>query len=113
MVHNITLNSQLTKRSIRLLRSTHTAENYHLNDLPGTTPPKSGWHRVVNNGTVIDNEVWDMPPQHVGDFLALIPSPLGLGKQELFDGPWVAGFICEGHTLDTALNMTSYDGWRT
>jgi allophanate hydrolase len=106
------LNSQLTERGARLAQSTHTAAHYRLYALPGTTPPKPGLRRVAGQGAAIAVEVWDMPLQHVGSFLALIPPPLGLGKLELADGSWVTGFICEGHALDNALDVTEHGGWR-
>ena len=40
-----------------------------------------------------------MPMQRVGDFLALIPAPLGLGSLELADGRRVHGFLCENDAL--------------
>ena len=53
-----------------------------------------------------------MPVAQVGSFLALIPSPLGLGSVELADGTWVTGFICEGHALAGAQDVTHHGGWR-
>ena len=106
------LNSQLTERGARLIQSTHTADCYRLYALPGTTPPKPGLRRVAGQGAAIAVEVWNMPLQQLGGFLALIPPPLGLGKLELADGSWVTGFICEGHALDDALDVTGHGGWR-
>jgi len=31
---------------------------------------------------------------------------------ELADGRWVNGFICEGHALEGANDITSHGGWR-
>ncbi len=106
------LNGQLTERGARLVQTTRTSEHYRLYALPGTVPPKPGLKRVDTQGTAIAVEVWDVPLAHVGSFLALIPSPLGLGKLELADGSWVTGFVCEGYALDTALDVTAFGGWR-
>ena len=106
------LNSQLTERGAHLVQTTRTAENYRLYALPGTTPPKPGLKRVATQGAAIAVEVWTMPQQALGSFLALIPPPLGLGKLELADGSWVTGFICEGYALDAALDVTQHGGWR-
>jgi allophanate hydrolase len=106
------LNAQLTERGARLLEATQTCANYRLYALPGTTPPKPGLKRVVDGGCAIAVEVWDMPVQHLGSFLALIPAPLGLGKLELADGRQVTGFICEGHALGQALDVSDFGGWR-
>lgn len=106
------LNSQLTERGARLIRSTRTIDRYRLYALPGTTPPKPGLKRVASQGAAIAVEVWDMPLRQLGSFLALIPPPLGLGKLELADGTWVTGFICEAYALDDALDVTPHGGWR-
>jgi allophanate hydrolase len=106
------LNGQLVERSARLVQATTTAPHYRLFALPGTTPPKPGLQRTPQDGSAIALEVWDMPEQQIGSFLALIPPPLGLGKVELADGSWVTGFICEGHALQGAQDVTRYGGWR-
>jgi allophanate hydrolase len=93
-------------------QTTHTANQYRLYALPGTVPPKPGLKRVEAQGAAIAVEVWDIPLAQVGSFLALIPSPLGLGKLELADGTWVTGFVCEGYALDAALDVTAHGGWR-
>ncbi|MGJ7503606.1 allophanate hydrolase [Variovorax sp. ZT5P49] len=108
------LNSQLAERGATLLRATTTSPAYRLYALPGTVPPKPGLQRVVegNEGAAIALEVWAVPLAQVGSFLALIPPPLGLGSVELADGSWVKGFICEGHALAGAQDVTLHGGWR-
>ncbi|WP_422089095.1 allophanate hydrolase [Variovorax sp.] len=108
------LNSQLTERGATLLRATTTSPSYRLYALPGTVPPKPGLQRVVegDEGAAIALEVWAVPLAQVGSFLALIPPPLGLGSVELADGSWVKGFICEGHALAGAQDVTLHGGWR-
>lgn len=106
------LNGQLTERHGRLLQATTTSAHYRLYALPGTVPPKPGLRRVATDGAAITLEVWDMPQAQIGSFLALIPQPLGLGNVELADGSWVTGFICEGHALDAAQDVTEHGGWR-
>jgi allophanate hydrolase len=111
------LNAQLTDRGATLREATRTSPKYKLFALPNTTPPKPGLLRVGDEdagarGASIDVEVWDMPVDAVGSFLALIPPPLGLGSLELADGRWVHGFVCEAHALVTARDVTSFGGWR-
>ena len=108
------LNGQLVERGARLREATHTAPHYRLHALPGTTPPKPGLRRCGEGepGASIALEVWDMPQSQVGSFLALIPAPLGLGSVELADGRWVHGFICEGHALRGAPDVSAHGGWR-
>ena len=106
------LNSQLTERGARLLRSTRTAPCYRLYALPGTTPPKPGLQRVSEGGARIELEVWALPQAEVGSFLSLIPAPLGLGSLLLEDGSAVHGFLCESHALQGARDITGFGGWR-
>jgi allophanate hydrolase len=108
------LHGQLDERGCRLVARTRTASAYRLYALPNTTPPKPGLARVDSGrpGAAIEVEVYDMPQDAVGSFLALIPPPLGLGSVELADGRWVKGFICEPHALAGALDISVHGGWR-
>jgi allophanate hydrolase len=106
------LNGQLIERGATLVQATTTAAAYRLYALPGTTPPKPGMVRVAEGGAAIAVEVWDVPQAAVGSFLALIPSPLGLGSVQLADGRHVHGFLCEPHALAGAQDITHHGGWR-
>ena len=108
------LNGQLTERGATLRAVTHTAPHYRLYALPNTAPPKPGLVRVsaCEAGAPIAVEVWDMPLEQVGSFVALIPPPLGLGSIALADGQVVHGFVCEAHALATARDVTEFGGWR-
>lgn len=106
------LNGQLTERGARLLQATTTAPHYRLFALPGTVPPKPGLLRVAEGGAAIALEVWEMPQSQLGSFLALIPSPLGLGSVQLADGRHVHGFLCEPFALAGAQDVTAHGGWR-
>ncbi len=107
------LNSQLTERGARLARTCRTATDYRLYALANTTPAKPGLIREPGfEGPGLEVEVWTMPTEHFGSFVALIPPPLGIGKLTLEDGSQVSGFICEGAGLDGATDITNHGGWR-
>jgi allophanate hydrolase len=110
------LNGQLIERGARLIEATRTAPVYRLYALPGTVPPKPGMVRVAADapqaGASIEVEVWAMPQSAVGSFLALIPAPLGLGSILLADGRSVHGFVCEGHAVAGATDISALGGWR-
>jgi allophanate hydrolase len=106
------LNWQLTERGATLRGATQTAPLYKLYELPGTQPRKPGLLRCGPGGHAIALEVWDMPTDQVGSFLALIPQPLGLGTLTLADGSSVHGFLCEPAALDGARDISSTGGWR-
>ncbi|MEZ5650051.1 MAG: allophanate hydrolase [Burkholderiaceae bacterium] len=105
------LNGELTDRGGRLLVRTRTAAEYRLYALAGGPPQRPGLVRDAG-GAPIDIEIWAMPRSAIGDFLAGVPSPLGLGRLTLSDGSEVPGFICEPHGLAGAREVTSYGGWR-
>ncbi|MGH8767908.1 MAG: allophanate hydrolase-related protein, partial [Burkholderiales bacterium] len=106
------LNHQLTERGARLEKQARTTARYRLFALPGTTPPKPGLVRDADNGNVIDVEVWRLPVAEYGSFVAVIPSPLGIGRVELNDGEWVQGFLCESWAVHGAEEISHLGGWR-
>jgi allophanate hydrolase len=108
----LALNHELTVRSARLLSRTHTAACYRLYLLPGGPPQRPGLVRVTEGGAAIEVEVWALPVAMVGDFIAGIPAPLGIGRVALADGTEVSGFVCEGYVVHDALDITVHNGWR-
>jgi allophanate hydrolase len=111
-LEGLPLNHQLTSRNATLLRRTRTAPAYRFYALPGGPPFRPGLTRVTSGGASIEVEVWSVPAEHFGSFVAGIPAPLGIGKVELDDGSWVPGFICEGHGVEGAHEITALGGWR-
>jgi allophanate hydrolase len=107
------LNHQLTDRGATLLRSARTAPCYRLYALPGTQPPKPGLvRRHEDQGTEIEVEVWAVPLEGFGSFVANVLSPLAIGQIDLDDGTRVHGFLCEEHALSRARDISSFGGWR-
>ena len=112
------LNPQLLALGARLERATTTAPVYRLHALP-TTPPKPGLVHVgegegegETGGAAIAAEVWRLPAEGLGHFLAALPRPMTLGRVELADGTHVPGFLCEPAALEGAEDITAYGGWR-
>jgi allophanate hydrolase len=108
------LNTQLQERNAIFVESTFTANSYRLFALPNTTPPKPGLIRgkAGDAGAEIIVELWDVPLEKFGSFVALIPAPLGIGTLSLSDGREVKGFICEGAAVEGATDITHLGGWR-
>ncbi|NAR97511.1 allophanate hydrolase [Acinetobacter haemolyticus] len=105
------LNFQLTTRDAVHIETTKTSKNYALYALNGTVPPKPGLARQQDGQSIIV-ELWDVPTARFGEFVAEIPTPLGMGNVELEDGRWVKGFICEPYGIDDAENISHFGGWR-
>lgn len=107
------LNAQLTGVGGRLLKSTRTAADYRMFVLPGAAPAKPGVIRDPGFvGPGLEIEVWGLPADAAGRFVAAIPAPLGIGRVRLVDGSEVSAFLCEAHALDGAPEITALGGWR-
>jgi allophanate hydrolase len=107
------LNPELTTPGGILLKRCRTAPDYRLFALPDTTPPKPGMVREPGySGPGLEVEVWNLPADAFGRFVAKIPAPLGIGKVTLDDGSSISGFLCEAHALAGAEDITRFGGWR-
>jgi allophanate hydrolase len=104
------LNHQLVGRGAHLVRTAATAPAYRLVALE-TEPPKPGLLRVADRGASIVGEVWRLPTDGFGAFVAAIPPPLGIGTVALADGTDVAGFLCESYAVAGAADITAFGGW--
>lgn len=104
------LNWQLTERGATLISQTQSAEHYRLYALPGGRRP--ALVHDADGGRSIAVEVWRLPAETFGSFVAGIPAPLGIGKTELIDGTVLPGFICEEKGIVGATEVTEYGGWK-
>src|SRR5580658_3419108 len=106
------LNYQLTSAGAFLIESCRTAPHYRLYALAGTTPPKPGLVFSPEGGDSIEVEVWAVPENAFGPFVAAVPPPLGIGSCTLESGRTVKSFVCEPYALVGARDITSFGGWR-
>ena len=107
------LNYQLIERGARLLKTCRTATDYRLYALNETVPAKPGLARDPGfRGPGIELEIWAMPQDRFGDFVAKIPAPLGIGTVRMDDGDEVQCFLCEPYGLTGATEITHFGGWR-
>ncbi len=104
------LNWQLAERNATLVAKTKSSTHYKLFALKDGKRP--AMVRSDTDGQAIEVEVWRVPQENFGSFVAGIPSPLGIGKVELANGFWLSGFICDAHGLNGAQDITAFGGWR-
>ena len=107
------LNPQLKNLGGQFCRVAKTIPAYSLYALAGQTIPKPGLLRSVEGkASSIDVEVWGLPPEGFGAFVAAIPSPLGIGTLALADGTNPKGFLVETAGLEGATDISHFGGWR-
>jgi allophanate hydrolase len=106
------LNRALTGLGARFVRVARTGARYRFYALPAGDPPRPGLVRVRSGGASIEGEIWAVPSEAMGAFLATVPLPLAIGTVELDDGATVKGFLCEGHAAGVAEDITHLGGWR-
>jgi allophanate hydrolase len=112
-MRGLPLNHQLRDRGGYLVQAASTAPRYRLFALPGGPPHRPGMIRVTEEGAAIELEIWALPTEHMGPFIAGIPAPLSVGKIELESGAMISGFLCEAYAAEGAADITRYGGWRT
>ncbi|MEQ8479729.1 MAG: allophanate hydrolase [Hoeflea sp.] len=107
------LNHELTSRGARFIKTCRTSPDYRFYALAGGPPKRPGLVRSADaGGTAIEVEVWAMPIESFGSFMAGIPEPLCIGTVTLEDGTAAKGFLCESRGLDGATEITDLGSWR-
>ena len=107
------LNSELTALGGQFRRVTQTTNDYRLYALRGGPPNRPGLLRVADgDGEPIAAEVWALPPEGFGVFVAAIPAPLCIGTVRLSDGSRPKGFLVEPEGIAGAADITGLGGWR-
>jgi len=108
----LALNGELRDIGARLVETTRTASDYRLFAL-ATSPAKPGLLRVAaGEGEAIEVEVWSLPPEAFGRFVAAVPAPLAIGTVNLTGGRGVKGFLVEAEATRGADDITRFGGWR-
>ncbi len=107
------LNGQLVDAGGVFVSEARTSADYALFALEGTKPAKPGLLRVATGaGSSIALEIWSLPTQGFGRFVADIPSPLGIGSVQLSSGVTVKGFLVEAEAVKRARDISQFGGWR-
>ena len=107
------LNVELQTLGARWLETTRTAADYRLFLLPAMRPRRPGLLRVTDgDGSAIEVEIWALPAEVYGRFVAAVPAPLSIGTIRLGDGRAVQGFLVESAAVDRSRDISSFGGWR-
>jgi len=107
------LNGELKSFGARFLESAKTAPAYRLFALNGGPPQRPGLLRVpAGKGASIALEIWALPADGFGRFVAAIPAPLSIGTVVLSDGRCIKGFLAESDGVNGARDISEFGGWR-
>jgi allophanate hydrolase len=107
------LNGELKALGARLLEVALTATDYRLYALAETRPQRPGLLRVaLSTGAAIEVEIWAVPAEHYGRFVAAVRPPLSIGTIALADGRSVQGFLVEAAAIAGARDISAFGGWR-
>jgi allophanate hydrolase len=105
------LNHELIDLGATFGRTCRTAPFYRMYALDGAIA-RPALTRSGTDGRSLEGELWSMPTEAMGAFLARIKSPLGLGKIVLEDESVRIGFICEAGATGGARDISEFGGWR-
>jgi allophanate hydrolase len=107
------LNGEVIALGGRFLQRSRTAGDYRLFALEGGKVSRPGLLRVGQGvGQPIELEIWALPAEGFGRFVAAVPPPLSIGTIALHDGSTVKGFLVEAQATVGARDITSSGGWR-
>jgi allophanate hydrolase len=107
------LNGELKSYRARFLEAAQTVPDYRLFALNGGPPQRPGLLRVpAGQGASIAVEIWALPADGFGRFVAAVPAPLSIGTLKLSDGRTVKGFLAESDGVNGARDISSFGGWR-
>ena len=77
-----------------------------------SAPARPGLYRVNGDGFAIEAEVWALPADAFGRFVAAVPAPLTVGTVRLADGTRPKGFLVEASAAADAPDISALGGWR-
>ncbi len=112
-MRGMALNAEIVRLDGRFDRAATTSADYRFYALAGGPPKRPGLLRVADGeGRPIEAEVWSLPADGFGQFVATVPAPLCIGTVRLADGTRPKGFLVEPEGIRGARDITSLGGWR-
>lgn len=111
-MRGLPLNGELASLGGVFVRAVETAPCYRMFLLPGGPPLRPGMLRVAEGGAGIAAELWTLPFEGFGRFVAGVPAPLSIGTVLLADGGAEKSFLVEAAGVAGAEDITRFGGWR-
>lgn len=106
------LNGELARAGAVFHAEALTAPDYRLHALDGPVPRPALVRVPPGRGVAVAGEIWLLPPDGFGRFVAAVPPPLAIGTVRLATGGTVKGFLAEGEGVGEAPDISRHGGWR-
>lgn len=107
-MRGLSLNYQLTDLHAEFDREENTSPTYRMRVIPGAM--EKPFLMYDEKGFSLLVEVWRIPVSKLGNFLAGIPAPLGLGRIKLTSKE-VIGFVGQAGFGNNYVDISEYGGW--
>jgi len=108
-MRGLALNSNLLNVGATFVAEAQTDAHYRLWSIADRHPAMM---RVVDGGTQVALEIWELPAAAIATILAQEPAGLCIGRINLSDGSSLLGVLGESYLCDTGLEITQHGGWR-
>lgn len=106
------LNEELTSRGAVFAKTVKTAPDYRLYALDGVVARPGLVRCKTGEGSSIEGEIWSLPSDQVGPFIAGVAAPLSIGTVRLDDGSAALGFLAEAEGVRNLPEISHFGGWR-
>ena len=108
LMRGLKLNGNMIAVNAQFLREDKTEARYRLWSIKDEHPAM----QRVNEGVSVNVEVWNVPPEGLGQILLNEPAGLCVGKVKLVSGETVLGVLGESILCEGEKEISQYGGWR-
>jgi hypothetical protein len=109
LMRGLKLNPNMLAVGATFAREAKTAAEYRIWTINDEHP---AMQRVKSGGVSVALEIWNVPPEGLGDILQKEPSGLCIGKVKLGDGTFVLGVLGEAMLCEGQKEISQFGGWR-
>ncbi|MBV7692217.1 glutamyl-tRNA amidotransferase [Limnobaculum sp. M2-1] len=108
-MRGLELNPNMLKAGGVFVREDKTDAHYRIWSINDRHP---GMIRVMEGGTSVSLEIWELPLSSFADLLMSEPAGLAIGKVKLQDGSEVLGVLAEPWLTEGQKEITDLGCWR-
>jgi hypothetical protein len=109
LMRGLKLNPNMLAAKATFAREARTAPEYRIWTINDEHP---AMQRVKRGGVSVALEIWNVPPEGLGDILQKEPPGLCIGKVKLEDGTFVLGVLGEAILCEGQKEISQFGGWR-